>query len=1843
MKKLFSLSLKNLLSVILLLLSINLFGQLNSYYVFYERNQAYAPLDSATASELFQGVDADNEYQNINLGFDFDYDGTTYSQIGISVNGAITFNTTGVSQNNDLSDTGANIVAPLWDDLVKRVAENGKIWYQLAGTAPYRTCTIDWQNMGISGVQNVGTVSFQLILEETTNNITCIYGNNSLSASTAASIGINASNNSGNFISITPGNPAVSSTSTADNTIDITTNYPGQNTAYSFKHLTYIPDANFEHYLETHDANGTYVSIGASNSMGNGTDNDDYVTTTHISGVTDLLIYDQQISDLTGIADFVALTDLNCYKNNLTNLDISQNTALQVLHCENNQLTVLDVSQNTALQVLQCENNQLTVLDVSQNTALQTLGCGFNQLTALDITQNIMLINLFCADNHLSSLDVSHNTLLEFIFCPDNQLTSLDLSQNTALTYLYCFNNNLNSLNVSQCSALEVLYCNLNNLSNLDVTHNAALEYLFCNNNNLSNLDVSQNTVLHTLICGENTLSNLDVTHNPAIYTLSCQNNNINGLDITQNPGLQQLNCSYNSITSLDCSQNRYLNELYVSHNQLTGLNLDNNPEIYTLHCDYNQLTEMHLQNGNNLGLSGYQKMIATHNPDLTCIYVDNAADASTETGDYYDWQIDTTAHYVETVATCNSLTTTEETFVPDDNFENYLETHDANGNTVSVGDTASLGNGIANDDYASTSKIKVVTNLDISGLSISDLTGITDFTTLSQLNCSGNTLSTLDVSYNYNLSELDCSQNQITSLDISNNTSLSKLYCQNNQLTQLSIDQNELIAVLWCDYNNLTNLHIQNSANGLLAGTFSIGSSTYSRMIATNNTNLSCIYVDDAGAAAAGTGDYQNWLTDATTGFAKTLTDCFPNADTTYIPDDNFEKYLETHTASGKVVEIGDPNSMGNGIDNDNYVFTDNINTVKNLNIYGRLISNITGISSFTALEYLRCGANYFTSLDLSQNTELKELDCTNASNNFTYLNISQNTKLKKLYSLNNPGLNSIDVTNNTLLHYLNIAGCNHISSLDLSQNPDLKYLRIDSCNFYNLDVSHNTALTSLLCRNNHLSHLDVSSNTALRILSCGSNNLSDLDISLNTDLLNLTCNNNNIAGLDLTNNTQLTGLNCSNNSLTNLDLSQNTALNELYCNDNLLTSLDVDSQPQLNKLWCYNNQLTELHIQNGANGLLSGQFMMFYSTFQARMKASNNPDLTCIFVEDATAATAGTGDYQDWEVDATAHYVETTAACNALTQTYVPDDNFEAYLEANGMGNGVDNDNYVFTENIENVTSLYIGGQNISDLTGIEDFTALGILHCYSNNLSSIDISHNTALIELYCNNNLLNTLDVSYNTALIKLGCNNNNISSLNVDANTALTNLYCNDNSISNLNLTQNTSLIKLDCKNNNLTTLVVSQCTNLTELFCNNNSIISLELDSNTQLGKLWCQDNQLTELHIQNGNNYLLAGTFTDWTSTTYSKMRAGNNTNLNCIYVDNKDDATAGTGDYQDWEVDATSHFVETTAQCNNYLSTTYVPDDNFEHYLETHNANGNAVSVGDPNSMGNGTDNDDYVTTVHISGVTHLYIYNKQISDLTGIEDFTSLSVLYCFNNNLTGLDLSQNTALTDVICHTNSLNTINCTQNTALAVLDCSGNNLTSLDLTQNTALTSLYCNDNNLSNLNLDTNPHIEKLWCHNNNQLSELHIQNGANNLLAGTFLLGGNPYPRMKANNNPNLHCIYVEDATAATSGTGDYQDWDVDATSHFVETTAECDVILDVADANIIDFALFPNPVSEQFTIEAGNNTIQQVNLYDMSGKLIRTYTPQAQYDVNDIASGMYSIKIITNNGYGIKKLVID
>ncbi len=74
---------------------------------------------------------------------------------------------------------------------------------------------------------------------------------------------------------------------------------------------------------------------------------------------------------------------------------------------------------------------------------------------------------------------------------------------------------------------------------------------------------------------------------------------------------------------------------------------------------------------------------------------------------------------------------------------------------------------------------------------------------------CSGNQLTELDVSQNAALTELDCYGNQLTALDVSQSTALELLSCYSNQLTALNICKSTKLTYLDCSYNQLAALDV--------------------------------------------------------------------------------------------------------------------------------------------------------------------------------------------------------------------------------------------------------------------------------------------------------------------------------------------------------------------------------------------------------------------------------------------------------------------------------------------------------------------------------------------------------------------------------------------------------------------------------------------------------------------------------------------------------------------------------------------------------------------------------------------------------------------------------------------------------------------------------------------------------------------------------------------------------------------------------------------------------------------------------------------------------------------------
>ncbi len=146
------------------------------------------------------------------------------------------------------------------------------------------------------------------------------------------------------------------------------------------------------------------------------------------------------ISNLTGIEAFINLIELECWNNQITNLDVTQNINLTKLVCRVNSMTNLNVQGLTNLQILECNSNQLSSLDVTQNVNLNILKCDNNILTALDVTQNSNLNTLICAYNQLTTLDITQNIYLNSCFVNDNQLITI-FAKNTNPNFPNFYNN----------------------------------------------------------------------------------------------------------------------------------------------------------------------------------------------------------------------------------------------------------------------------------------------------------------------------------------------------------------------------------------------------------------------------------------------------------------------------------------------------------------------------------------------------------------------------------------------------------------------------------------------------------------------------------------------------------------------------------------------------------------------------------------------------------------------------------------------------------------------------------------------------------------------------------------------------------------------------------------------------------------------------------------------------------------------------------------------------------------------------------------------------------------------------------------------------------------------------------------------------------------------------------------------------------------------------------------------------------------------------------------------------------------------------------------------------------
>ena len=175
-----------------------------------------------------------------------------------------------------------------------------------------------------------------------------------------------------------------------------------------------------------------------------------------------------------------------------------------------------------------------------------------------------------------------------------------------------------------------------------------------------------------------------------------------------------------------------------------------------------------------------------------------------------------------------------------------------------------------------------------------------------------------------------------------------------------------------------------------------------------------------------------------------------------------------------------------------DNRLSAIELNAATWVNVSGLGVKDLRGIEHLYALTALDCSNNSLTALDVSKNTELKELYC--FTNAIKSLDVRKNTELQTLRCQSNK-LTSLDLSKNTKLSYLNFA-VNEISSVDLSKNTALTALQCGSNKLTSLDLSKNTALSAVECSSNKLTALDLSHCPALEMVNCCGNSIKTLDL---------------------------------------------------------------------------------------------------------------------------------------------------------------------------------------------------------------------------------------------------------------------------------------------------------------------------------------------------------------------------------------------------------------------------------------------------------------------------------------------------------------------------------------------------------------------------------------------------------------------------------------------------------------------------------------------------------------------------------------------------------------------------
>ena len=1348
------------------------------------------------------------------------------------------------------------------------------------------------------------------------------------------------------------------------------------------------------------------------------TNGDGALSTSELGVVTEINVADMGIQSLQGIELFPALTTLTCYGNQLTTLDVSQNTELTFLDCgslvvnpvsgesvlHSNRLTQLTLGSKPSLQKLFCHGNQLTALDLSQAPNLIEIGCSANRLTALDVSALTKLQRLSCADNLLTSLDVRNNPELDHIQCAANRLTSMDFHGMNKLEYVDVSNNQLVSLNLMGCTALELLSCLGNKLATLDLHTNTALLQVNCCNNLLTTLDLSYNTALEGFLCDHNRLTALNVSDLTRLQVLGVGGNQLTSLNLSALTKLRRLHCWGNQLTALNLSANTELDFLQCSGNRLTALDLSNcprllqvmnsNPQIggkgpsgaacvsygdATVQSDYLEFDSALLRGG--LMPDPGVAVNEVNFPDENFRYYVSLNFDTDSSGGLSKAEIAAAkvvaveGMNIQSLAGIEFLTALENLYC----YDNELTALDLSANTnlklLSIG-WVEKTNGVVTETHTNSgltsldlSRNTKLTALYVAGCGLTSL-DVSKLPNLYEFVCDDNQLTELNLSKNTKLNNLSCDGNQLTSLNLSANTALTGLSANRNQLTALDLSRNTKLKSLSVFSNQLTGLNL--SRNTLLE-TLCCNSNTIETLDLHLNTKLYNVAAENCGLTSLTLGNLNALV------FLNVCNNNLTALDLSGTPNLGQLWVLGNQLTDLDVSRTPYLAAAGRGGVNpeqgyDEYTFGDYVLRVDSglpVILAGEVALNAANFPDANFRSYL---SEYF---DTNRDGKFSEEEL----NNVTRIGVPSNGRITSLKGIEFFGnleiltcygnrIATLDVSHNPMLTQLVVgvadddgseSSGNSLRTLDVSRNPLLTLLWCANNQLTALDLSNNPQLTDMNCCNNKLTSLDLSNNSQLSHVNCSNNPIKSLDVSMLTGLQKLSAFKTGLTALDLNSNGALTELRCNDNALTSLDVSLNTGLENLRCSNNKLTALNLNANEALKVLACENNLLTELDLH--ANTALE-----CVTCFNNKLTTLDLTGLTALHQfrcerNSLRALNLAPCPLLVSVVQTGAKRVASGVVSYSGDNAYLSFDSAAVPLTEDGIpinqANFPDANFRVFIGNV--IDGNRDGWLTLTEIAAVDQ---LNLDHIAIANLKGVEFFYNLVAIFNRSGGKLSN-LDVTHNPKLQTLIVSGNILTRLDLSKNPALTVIDVSDNRLTALDVSRNPELVELNCENNQISALNLSVNTELTTLNCFSNRLSTLDLSDHAKLVTVSCDNNNLTALNL---------------------------------------------SGD----------------------------------------------------------------------TALTVLTVESNKLRALD-LSTLTRLAVLECDHNQLAALDLSSNRELMYLDCAYNKLTALDLSTLTNLNYLDCSDNQFTALDLRSNTKLIWLACQRNKLTAVDVKPIPALSETY------------------------------------------------------------------------------------------------------------------------------------------------------------------